>query len=62
MLDKYVMEDDGFFSWTILGKYEFGDESDPDVTVFVVNMTSQKWMDGQSQPLLYAPCKHKTFN
>ena len=47
MLDKYVHEDDGYFSWDILGTYEFGDGPEPDVTVFVVNMTSQKWMDGQ---------------
>ena len=47
MLDDYVNFDDGYFSWEILGRYEFGDGPEPDVTVFVVNMTSQKWMTGK---------------
>jgi PhoPQ-activated pathogenicity-related protein len=41
-LDRYVHLDDGFFTWSEIGQYRFDDDN---VTVYLLNMTSQKWMD-----------------
>jgi hypothetical protein len=42
-LDTYVHGDDGYYSYEYLTEYEY-----PGVTVYVVNMTSQKYQDGLS--------------
>ena len=55
MLDDYVMADDGYYSWDLLDVYEYGDGDEPDVTVYMINMTSQKWMDGQQDIKFSAP-------
>jgi len=41
-LDDYVHFDDGYFSWEILTTYRFEENK---TTVYMMNMTSQKWMD-----------------
>jgi PhoPQ-activated pathogenicity-related protein len=41
-LDDYVNFDDGYFQWSILTTYRFEESK---VTVYMMNMTSQKWMD-----------------
>ena len=43
-LDEYVHSDDGFYSWELLATYRYENLS---CTLHVVNMTSQKWMDGK---------------
>ena len=44
-LDEYVHMDDGYWSWEVIGeeRYQY-------VTVYHINMTSQRWMahDGKS--------------
>ena len=40
-LDKYVHSDDGYFSWTIIDTIDR-----ENATLYIVNMTSQKWIDG----------------
>ena len=52
-LDDYVQGDDGFFSWTELDMYSF---DDTEVDVYIVNMTSQKWMDG-----MFVNCLHTLY-
>ena len=42
-LDEYVQGDDGYYSYNYLNNYTY-----LGATVYMVNMTSQKWMDGQS--------------
>ena len=42
-LDDYVQMDDGFHSWTELDMYEY-----QGVDIYILNMTSQKWMDGKT--------------
>ena len=42
-LDDYVQLDDGYFSFTELLSYRFEENA---TTVYMLNMTSQKWMDG----------------
>jgi PhoPQ-activated pathogenicity-related protein len=39
-LDEYVQGDDGYYSYEYLTEYEY-----PGVTVYIVNMTSQKYQD-----------------
>jgi PhoPQ-activated pathogenicity-related protein len=41
-LDDYVQLDDGYFSFTELLSYRFEENA---TTVYMLNMTSQKWMD-----------------
>jgi hypothetical protein len=48
-LDDYVNFDDGYFHWDILTTYRFEENK---TTVYMVNMTSQKWMDGIYSPRL----------
>ena len=40
-LDRYVHGDDGYFNWTEIESYRYDG-----VTVFILNMMSQKWQDG----------------
>ena len=40
-IDDYVNFDDGYFSWGEVYEYRF-----PDVTLYMANMTSQKWLNG----------------
>jgi hypothetical protein len=49
-LDDYVNFDDGYFEWSILRTYRFEENS---TTVYMMNMTSQKWMDGGSYHCYY---------
>lgn len=41
-LDKYVWAEDGEFKWEVIEEYDF-----ENVTLYIVNMTSQKWIDGK---------------
>ena len=41
-LDDYVRAPDPHFGWTVIRTYE-----QPDYVLYVLNFTSQKWMDGQ---------------
>jgi hypothetical protein len=41
-LDDYVHLDDGHFGWTIIRTYE-----EPDYKLYILNFTSQKWLDGK---------------
>jgi PhoPQ-activated pathogenicity-related protein len=41
-LDDYVHFDDGYFEWSILTTYRFEENK---TTTYMLNMTSQKWMD-----------------
>jgi hypothetical protein len=41
-LDDYVRDDDPHFNWTLIRTYE-----EPDYKLFVLNFTSQKWLDGK---------------
>jgi PhoPQ-activated pathogenicity-related protein len=51
-LDDYVNFDDGYFSWSELTTYRFEENA---TTVYMLNMTSQKWMDETltSKPIWY---------
>ena len=44
-LDRYVHEDDGYFHWEEITSHRYDNLS---ATVYVLNMTSQKWLDGRS--------------
>jgi PhoPQ-activated pathogenicity-related protein len=39
-LDEYVQGDDGYYSWEEIGQHEY-----ELVTLYLINMTSQKWQD-----------------
>jgi hypothetical protein len=41
-LDDYVHLDDGHFGWTVIRTYE-----EPDYKLYILNFTSQKWLDGK---------------
>jgi hypothetical protein len=41
-LDEYVNLDDGFWSYDVIQSYDEGDH-----WLYVLNMTSQKWQDGE---------------
>lgn len=40
-LDDYVFKADPTFGWTVIRTYE-----QPDYTLYILNFTSQKWLDG----------------
>jgi hypothetical protein len=40
-LDDYVRAPDPNFSWSVIRSYE-----QPDYTLYILNFTSQKWLDG----------------
>ena len=40
-MDEYVQSDDGYYSWTEIDEIRYDG-----VTMYVLNMTSQKWQDG----------------
>ena len=42
-IDDYVNFDDGYFSWEEIYEYRFDG-----VTLYMANMTSQKWLNGQN--------------
>ena len=41
-LDEYVHDDDGEFKWEVVDVYNYSN-----VDVFIINMTSQRWLDGE---------------
>lgn len=41
-LDDYVRDDDPHFGWSLIQTYE-----EPDYKLYVINYTSQKWLDGK---------------
>lgn len=41
-LDAYVHSNDGFFRWTEIDSHRFDG-----VTLYIVNMTSQRWQTGK---------------
>jgi hypothetical protein len=42
-LDDYVHAADPHFGWTVIRTYE-----QPDYILYILNFTSQKWLDGKS--------------
>lgn len=42
-LDDYVKAPDPHFAWTVILTY-----NQPDYTLYILNFTSQKWLDGKS--------------
>ncbi len=42
-LDDYVHANDSYFGWTVIKTYQ-----QPDYDLYILNFTSQKWLDGQS--------------
>jgi len=52
-LDDYVRDNDPHFNWTIIKTYD-----EPDYKLYVLNFTSQKWMDGKSNLNLFE-CRKK---
>lgn len=42
-LDDYVNAPDPHFGWTLIQTYE-----EPDYKLYILNFTSQKWIDGKS--------------
>lgn len=47
-LDDYVRANDSHFSWTVIRTYE-----QPDYILYVLNFTSQKWLDGRFSFVLF---------
>ena len=45
-LDTYVHADDGEWRWSLEAEYNMNG-----VDVYVLNMTSQKWMDGERKQI-----------
>jgi hypothetical protein len=45
-LDDYVRAPDPNFGWTVIRTYE-----QPDYVLYILNFTSQKWLDGRFYPL-----------
>lgn len=41
-LDDYVHADDPHFAWTVIRTYD-----QPDYTLYILNFTSQKWLNGK---------------
>ncbi len=41
-LDDYVHANDSHFGWVVIQTYE-----QPDYNLYILNFTSQKWLDGQ---------------
>lgn len=41
-LDDYVRDNDPHFNWTLIQTYQ-----EPDYKLYVLNFTSQKWLDGK---------------
>ncbi len=41
-LDDYVKTPDAHFNWTVIQTY-----TEPDYMLYILNFTSQKWMDGK---------------
>ena len=41
-LDDYVHAPDPYMNWTVLKTYDM-----PDYVLYILNFTSQKWLDGQ---------------
>jgi len=46
-LDDYVHANDSYFGWTVIRTYE-----QPDYVLYILNFTSQKWLDGKLSFLL----------
>ena len=46
-LDDYVYAADPHFAWNILIRYD-----QPDYTLYILNFTSQKWLDGNRFSLI----------
>jgi hypothetical protein len=41
-LDDYVHANDSYFAWTVIKTYQ-----QPDYDLYILNFTSQKWLDGK---------------
>jgi hypothetical protein len=41
-LDDYVHANDSYFAWTVIRTYQ-----QPDYNLYILNFTSQKWLDGK---------------
>ena len=41
-LDDYVHAPDPYFGWEVIQTYQ-----QPDYTLYILNFTSQKWLDGE---------------
>lgn len=50
-LDDYVKQHDPHYSYTLKNK-----EDTPDVTIYTLNMTSLKWLDGESRGWQFFAC------
>jgi hypothetical protein len=50
-LDDYVHAPDSYMNWTVLHTYEL-----PDYVLYILNFTSQKWLDGKYRAIHTITC------